>query len=70
VALTAGLIGWADIVFFMERSHLNRARLKYAQELDARVSVVLRVPDEFEFMDEALIALLRQQLVFHDILIA
>ena len=68
--LTAGLIGWADVVLFMERSHLNRARLKYAQELDERVSVVLRVPDEFEFMDEALIALLRQQLALHHITIA
>jgi predicted protein tyrosine phosphatase len=69
VALTAGLIGWADVVFFMERSHLNRARLKFAEELDATESIVLRIPDDFEFMDEDLILLLKQQLALHNIVL-
>lgn len=55
VALTPGLIGWADIVFFMERSHLNRARERFAVELQDKTIHVLHIPDDYEFMQTELI---------------
>lgn len=55
VPLTAGLIGWADVIFFMERSHLNRARERYAGELEDRELHVLHIPDDYEFMQEELL---------------
>lgn len=62
VALTAGLIGWADVIFWMEKSHLNRARERFAAEIDAAENVVLHIPDDFEFMQTELIEELRAKL--------
>jgi predicted protein tyrosine phosphatase len=62
VALTAGLIGWADIIFFMERSHLNRARERFGEELQDSTCHVLNVPDDYEFMQEELVDELRVSL--------
>ncbi|MBL7650290.1 MAG: hypothetical protein JNK74_29400, partial [Candidatus Hydrogenedentes bacterium] len=36
VRLTAGLIGWADVIFFMEKSHLNRAAERFSEELNQK----------------------------------
>ena len=55
VPLTPGLLRWADVVFFMERSHLNRASLRFAEALEGRRVVILHIRDEFEFMDPALV---------------
>lgn len=55
VALTAGLIGWADVVFFMERSHQNRAAERFSEALAGKPAVVLHIPDEHEFMATELV---------------
>lgn len=56
VALTPGLIGWADVVLFMEPSHRNRANQRFAEELQTKAVAVLHIPDDFEFMDPELVA--------------
>lgn len=58
IKVTAGLIGWADLVFCMEKKHLRRIREKYSEELRGKKTVCLNIPDDFEFMDEDLQALL------------
>lgn len=58
IKVTAGLIGWADVVFCMEKKHVRRIREKYAEELLGKQVVCLNIPDDFEFMDEDLQALL------------
>jgi predicted protein tyrosine phosphatase len=55
VALTPGLIGWADLIFFMERSHLNRATERFAEELRDKPCHVLHIPDDYDFMQDDLI---------------
>lgn len=55
VKVTEGLLGWADIVFFMEKSHLNRVRQKFPEALEGRQVVVLGIPDEFVYMESALV---------------
>jgi predicted protein tyrosine phosphatase len=62
VALTPGLIGWSDIIFFMERSHLNRAQERFAEELRDKAVHVLQIPDDYEFMQDELIHELRAKL--------
>lgn len=62
IALTAGLIGWADTVFFMEKSHLNRARLRFADALQDKEIVTLHIPDDYEFMQPELIDVLQAKL--------
>lgn len=58
VKITAGLIGWADIIFCMEKKHLRRIREKYADEIGGKKAIVLNIPDDYEFMDEELQELL------------
>ncbi len=62
IALSAGLIGWADVIFWMETSHLNRARERFGEEMSAKENVVLRIPDDFEFMQPELVEELRAKL--------
>lgn len=59
VALSAGLIGWADVIFFMEKSHLKRAHRRFAQELSEKEVVTLRIPDDYAYGQSELIELLR-----------
>ena len=59
VVLCAGLIGWADTIFFMEKSHLNRARLRFAEELQGKKIVTLHIPDDYEYGQAELIEELR-----------
>lgn len=59
IKVTAGLIGRADVIFCMEKKHLRRIREKYAEELNGKKIVCLNIPDDFEFMDEDLQALLQ-----------
>ncbi len=59
VVVTEGHIGWADIIFFMEKSHINRIRRKYPQALQSKRSIVLHISDDYEFMQPELIDLLQ-----------
>lgn len=55
IVITEGHIGWADIIFCMEKSHLSRMRQKFPEALRGKRLVCLNIPDEYEFMDPALI---------------
>ena len=55
IRVKAGHIGWADVVFVMEKKHLRRLEEKYRDELRGRQVVTLHIPDEFDYMDEALV---------------
>ena len=58
IKVTSGLIGWADVIFCMEKKHLRRVYEKYGEELYGKKTVCLNIPDDFEFMDEELQELL------------
>ena len=58
VKVTEGLIGWADMIFCMEKKHLRRIKDKYPFALEGKKIVCLNIPDEYGFMDEELIAML------------
>lgn len=62
VPLSEGLIGWADIVFWMETSHLSRARQRFSQKINETENVVLHIPDDFEFGQIELIEELQAKL--------
>ncbi|MBC6698614.1 low molecular weight protein tyrosine phosphatase family protein [Hymenobacter puniceus] len=65
VRVTAGHLGWADVVFVMERKHADILRQKFQAELAGKPLVVLRIPDKFQFMDHILQDLLRERLREH-----
>ena len=66
VRVAAGHLGWAEIIFVMERKHADRLKVKFGDELLGKPLVNLRIPDDYQFQDEALIVLLRERLRDHD----
>ncbi|GAB2865232.1 low molecular weight protein tyrosine phosphatase family protein [Hymenobacter ruber] len=65
VRVTAGHLGWAELIFVMERRHADRLREKFADELRDKTMVTLRIPDKYPFQDPMLVALLREKLMAH-----
>ena len=55
IVVNEGHIGWADIIFPMEKSHFNRLRLKFPDAIDGKRIATLFIPDEYEFMQAELI---------------
>ena len=52
------LIEWADVIFVMERAHRNRLGKHFRAQLKDKRIICLDIPDEFEYMDPALVRLL------------
>lgn len=55
IRATAGHIGWADIVFVMEKRHASALRERFREEIAAKPMVCLHIPDDFDYMDGALV---------------
>lgn len=62
IRVTAGHLGWADLVVAMEKRHVSRLRDKFADTLAGRRLVCLHIPDEFAFMAPALVARLEAEM--------
>ena len=63
--LDAEAIEWAEIIFVMERSHRNRVTKKFGYQVRTKRLVVLDIPDEYEFMDPALVKVLERKVGPH-----
>lgn len=59
--MTEGHIGWADIIFVMEKKHLRRIRAKFGELLNEKKIVNLDIADDYQFMDEELIEILQNR---------
>src|SRR5215469_8960405 len=55
IVVTEGHIGWADIVFAMEKGHLNKLRQRFPEALEGKRVVTLHIPDEYTFMQPELV---------------
>lgn len=58
VKVTSGHIGWADLIFVMEKKHVRRLQEHFGDILGSKKIVCLNIPDDFQFMDSELIELL------------
>jgi len=65
VKVTAGHLGWADVVVVMEKRHKELLLQKYPDAMAEKKCVCLFVRDDYEFMDLELIAALRTGLRQH-----
>ena len=65
IVVTEGHIGWADMVFVMEKAHLAKLRARFPEALDGRRVVVLYVRDDYEFMQPELLDELQAKLAPH-----
>lgn len=52
---------WADVIFVMEGRHKKRLQTMFGGVLAQKRIVSLGIPDEYEFMQPALIELLEQR---------
>jgi predicted protein tyrosine phosphatase len=55
------LLSWADVVMVMEHSHKRRLEEMFPQLASALRIEVLDIPDDYPFMDEELMALIRER---------
>lgn len=51
---------WADLVFVMEQKHLDRLNQRFPNEISTTEVVVLDIPDEYQYMNDDLIELLKE----------
>jgi predicted protein tyrosine phosphatase len=63
--LTPELIRWADLIVVMEKTHRNKVQKNYRSSLGGKRLICLDIPDDYEFMDPALISLLKARMVRH-----
>lgn len=62
IKVTSGHIGWADIIFVMEKKHVRRLRDSFGSLLNDKRLICLHISDDYSFMDEDLIDLLNSRL--------
>ncbi len=56
-------IQWADIIFVMEKTHLRKLQNKFQPELRNKRIVCLDIPDNYEYMQPELVALLNKKVL-------
>jgi predicted protein tyrosine phosphatase len=59
--VTAELVAWADLIFVMERAHKTKLAKSFKPYLRDKRVVCLNIPDNYKFMDPALVELLRSK---------
>lgn len=56
------MLHWADTIFVMEKTHRNKIQKRFRSALGGTRIVCLDIPDDYDFMDPALIALLHTRM--------
>ncbi|MNY56298.1 hypothetical protein D3C86_1923630 [compost metagenome] len=59
IKVSEKLLSWAGIIFVMEKRHREQLKSKFPLILDEKEIVVLNIPDEYEYMDDELVELLK-----------
>jgi predicted protein tyrosine phosphatase len=59
--LTPELMDWADAILVMEKHHRNFIRSKHEGYYNTKKIVCLYIPDEYEYMQPELIAILKDK---------
>ena len=63
--LTPEMVADADIIFVMEKAHRTKLSKRYKSSLKQARVICLDIPDDFDFMDPALIRLLQAKVPRH-----
>ncbi|KAA8787101.1 protein tyrosine phosphatase [Paenibacillus amylolyticus] len=59
IKVTEGHIGWSELIFVMEKKHARRLKDKFSTILKDKRLICLDIPDDYQFMDEELIEMLK-----------
>ena len=63
--VTVELLDWADLIFVMERTHRSKLSSRFRTALKNKRVICLDIPDDYAFMDPALIRLLEAKVPRH-----
>lgn len=63
--LTAEQVEWADVVVVMERTHRSKVQRRFRAALRGKRVLCLDIPDDYAFMDPALVRLLEVRMAGH-----
>jgi predicted protein tyrosine phosphatase len=61
VSLSPEQVRWADLILVMEKSHRNKLAKRFRKYLAGKRVVVLNIPDDFEYMEPALVELIKRR---------
>ncbi|MBL1177498.1 low molecular weight protein tyrosine phosphatase family protein [Pantanalinema sp. GBBB05] len=61
--LSSKAIQWADVIFVMEKAHRSKLSKNFQSWLKHKRVVCLDIPDEYEYMEPALIELLERKVL-------
>ena len=59
--VTDELVEWAELIFVMEKAHRTKLSRRFRKAIGSRRVVCLDIPDDYEFMDPQLVALLKRR---------
>ena len=59
VPLSPEQVAWADVIFVMENMHREKLNRKFKRHLNGQRVIVLGIPDNYAYMDPALVELLK-----------
>ncbi|MEP6662142.1 MAG: protein tyrosine phosphatase [Verrucomicrobiota bacterium] len=65
VRVNEGHIGWADLIFTMEKRHNERLLDKFPDSLRGKKLICLHIDDDYQFMNSNLQEILRERLKPH-----
>ena len=63
--VTPDLLAWAHLIFVMEKAHRSKLAKKFRAHLGDKRIVCLDIPDEYRYMEPALVALLKAKVPRH-----
>ena len=58
VPISAELVEWAELIFVMEKQHKSKLSAQFRPQLLGKKVVCLNIPDNYKFMEPALVKLL------------
>ena len=56
------LIDWADIIFAMENTHKRKLSKMFGSRMATKKLVVLGIPDNYDYMETALVEILQTKI--------
>ncbi|HEY9763669.1 MAG TPA: phosphotyrosine protein phosphatase, partial [Trichocoleus sp.] len=63
IPLSSEAIEWADIIFVMEKAHRSKLSKNFQPWLKQKRVVCLNIPDEYDYMEPALVELLKKKVL-------
>lgn len=61
IKVNMGHVGWADLIFVMEKKHYRKIKEKFSYALNDKTVKCLDIADDYQFMDDELIEILKSR---------